>query len=214
MRTGSIWKKTSLVCTALLLATVQSSAQWVVTDPGNLAQGIINMSDNIAHTSKTATNTAQSFSETVKIYEQSKKYYDALKSVNNLVRDARKVREIILMVGDVSDIYVTGFGRMMKDENFSARELDAIASGYTKLLEESNGVLQDLKQVIDVSTLSMTDKDRMDVVDECYRDIRRYRNLVIYYTNRNIAVSYLRARKKNEMDRVMRLYGDETSRYW
>lgn len=154
------------------------------------------------------------FSETVKIYEQSKKYYDALKSVNNLVRDARKVREIILMVGDVSDIYVTGFGRMMKDENFSARELDAIASGYTKLLEESNGVLQDLKQVIDVSTLSMTDKDRMDVVDECYRDIRRYRNLVSYYTNRNIAVSYLRARKKNEMDRVMRLYGDETSRYW
>ena len=193
MRTGSIWKKTSLVCTALLLATVQSSAQWVVTDPGNLAQGIINMSDNIAHTSKTATNTAQSFSETVKIYEQSKKYYDALKSVNNLVRDARKVREIILMVGDVADIYVTGFGRMM---------------------EESNGVLQDLKQVIDVSTLSKTDKDRMDVVDECYRDMRRYRNLVSYYTNRNIAVSYLRARKKNEMDRVMRLYGDETSRYW
>lgn len=137
-----------------------------------------------------------------------------LKSVNNLVRDARKVREIILMVGDVSDIYVTGFGRMMKDENFSARELDAIASGYTKLLEESNGVLQDLKQVIDVSTLSMTDKDRMDVVDECYRDMRRYRNLVSYYTNRNIAVSYLRARKRNDMDRVMRLYGDETSRYW
>lgn len=137
-----------------------------------------------------------------------------LKSVNNLVRDARKVREIILMVGDVSDIYVTGFGRMMKDENFSARELDAIASGYTKLLEESNGVLQDLKQVIDVSTLSMTDKDRMDVVDECYRDMRRYRNLVSYYTNRNIAVSYLRARKRNDMDRVMRLYGDGTSRYW
>ena len=137
-----------------------------------------------------------------------------LKSVNNLVRDARKVREIILMVGDVSDIYVTGFGRMMKDENFSAKELDAIASGYTKLLEESNGVLQDLKQVIDVSTLSMTDKDRMDVVDECYRDMRRYRNLVSYYTNRNIAVSYLRARKRNDMDRVMRLYGDETSRYW
>ena len=43
MRTGSIWKKASLVCTALLLATVQSSAQWVVTDPGNLAQGIINI---------------------------------------------------------------------------------------------------------------------------------------------------------------------------
>ena len=214
MRTGGIWKKASLVCTVFLLATVQSSAQWVVTDPGNLAQGIINMSDNIAHTSKTATNTAQSFSETVKIYEQSKKYYDALKSVNNLVRDARKVREIILMVGDVSDIYVTGFGRMMKDENFSAKELDAIASGYTKLLEESNGVLQDLKQVIDVSTLSMTDKERMDVVERCYSKMKRYRNLVSYYTNKNISVSYLRAKKKNDLDRIMGLYGSMNERYW
>ena len=207
-------RKMIFSCMVLALITVQASAQWVVTDPGNLAQSIINMSENIAHTSKTATSTAQSFSEAVKIYEQSKKYYDALKSVNNLVKDARKVREIILLVGDVSDIYITNFGRMMNDENFSAEELDVIAFGYTKLLEESNGVLQDLKQVINVSTLSMTDKDRMDVVDECYRNMRRYRNLVSYYTNKNIAVSYLRAKKKNDMDRVMRLYGDETAKYW
>lgn len=206
--------KNLLVCCAAALASVQVQAQWVVTDPGNLAQGIINMSDNIAHTSKTAVNTAQNFAETVKIYEQYKQYYDALKSVNNLVKDARKVREIILMVGDVSDIYVTNFGKMMNDDNFSPQELDAIAFGYTKLLEESNGVLQDLKQVINVSTLSMTDKDRMDVVDECYRNMRRYRNLVNYYTNRNIAVSYLRAKKKNDMDRVLKLYGSETSKYW
>ena len=166
------------------------------------------------HTSKTAVNTAESFAETVKIYEQAKRYYDQLKAVNNLIQDARKVRDIILMVGDVSDIYVTNFGKMMNDGNFSPRELDAIAFGYARLLEESNGVLQDLRQVINVSTLSMTDKDRMDVVDRCYYEMRRYRNLVSYYTNKNIAVSYLRARKKNDLDRVMRLYGDETSKYW
>ena len=124
------------------------------------------------------------------------------------------MRDIILMVGDVSDIYVTNFGKMMNDGNFSPRALGAIAFGYTRLLEESNGVLQDLRQVINVSTLSMTDKDRMDVVDRCYYEMRRYRNLVSYYTNKNIAVSYLRARKKNDLDRVMRLYGNETSKYW
>ena len=137
-----------------------------------------------------------------------------LKSVNNLVKDARKVSEIILMVGDVSEIYVTNFQKMLGDENFSPEELDAIAFGYTKLLEESNGVLQDLKQVINVSTLSMTDMDRIDVVDDCYASMRRYRNLVNYYTNRNIAVSFLRARKKNDLDRVLKLYGNDTSKYW
>ena len=206
--------KIILLLSACLLLAGTARAQWVVSDPGNLAQGIINASKNIIHTSKTATNMVANFQETVKIYEQGKKYYDALKSVNNLVKDGIKVKNTILMIGEISDIYVTNFQLMLRDENYTAEELSAIAFGYTKLLEESNGVLQDLKQVIDVSTLSMTDKDRMDVVDECYRDMRRYRNLVSYYTNRNIAVSYLRARKRNDMDRVMRLYGDETSRYW
>ena len=78
------------VCLCLLFAG-RASAQWVVSDPGNLAQGIINASKNIVHTSKTATNMVNNFQETVKIYQQGKKYYDALKSVNNLVKDARKV---------------------------------------------------------------------------------------------------------------------------
>ncbi len=68
--------------------------------------------------------------------------------------------------------------------------------------------------MVNVTTLSMTDKDRMDVVDRCYYEMKRYRNLVSYYTNKNIAVSYLRARKKNDLERVMRLYGNETSKYW
>lgn len=206
--------KTMLIYSALAFTSMQMKAQWVVTDPGNMVQGIINMSENIAHTSKTAVSTAKGFAETVKIYEQAKGYYDKLRAVNNLVQDARKVREVILLVGDVSNIYVTNFQKMMNDENFSAKELDAIAFGYTRLLEESNGVLQDLKQVINISTLSMTDKDRMDVVDECYNNMRRYRNLVSYYTNKNIAVSYLRAKKKNDMDRVMKLYGNENAKYW
>ena len=94
-----------IICLCLLFAG-RASAQWVVSDPGNLAQGIINASKNIIHTSKTATNMVSNFQETVKIYQQGKKYYDALKSVNNLVKDARKVQQTILMVGDITDIYV------------------------------------------------------------------------------------------------------------
>ena len=198
----------------LALGSSGVRAQWVVHDPGNLAQSIINMSDNIVHTSATATNTANSFAETVKIYQQAKRYYDALKAVNRLVRDARKVREILLMVGDVSEIYVTNFQKMLGDESFAPEELDAIAFGYTRMLEESNGVLKDLQQVINVTTLSMTDKDRMDVVDDCYQSMRRFRNLVLYYTNKHIAVSYVRAKKKNDLDRVMKLYGDANAKYW
>ena len=202
------------LCCICLLSAGRAHAQWVVTDPGNLAQGIINAAKNIVHTSSTASNMLNNFQETVKIYKQGKEYYDGLRKVKNLVRDARKVQQTILMVGDITDIYVNSFQRMLRDGNFRPEELSAIAFGYTKLLEESNEVLTELKNVVNITTLSMTDKERMDVVERCYSKMKRYRNLVSYYTNKNISVSYLRAKKKNDLDRIMGLYGNMNERYW
>lgn len=207
-------QKIILLVSACLLLAGTAQAQWVVSDPGNLAQGIINASKNIIHTSKTATNMVNNFQETVKIYEQGKKYYDALKSVNNLVRDARKVQQTVLMLGDISETYVTNFRKMLSDPNFTSSELSAIATGYTRLLEEANGVLGELKNVVNITTMSMTDKDRMDIVDRCYKEMSRYRNLTSYFTNKNISVSYLRAKKKADTQRVINLYGKGAERYW
>lgn len=201
------------VCLSIMLSG-SLSAQWVVTDPSNLAQGIINTTKQIVQTSSTASNMIKNFQETVKIYEQGKKYYDALKAVNNLVKDARKVQLTILMIGEISDIYVTSFQKMMRDDNYSVEELGAIAFGFTKLLEESNGVLTEMKSVVNITTLSMSDKERMDVVDRCYNSVKRLRNLTSYYTNKNIAVSFLRSKKRGDTDRVMALYGNANDRYW
>ena len=202
------------LCCICLLSAGRAHAQWVVTDPGNLAQGIINAAKNIVHTSSTAGNMLNNFQETVKIYKQGKEYYDGLRKIKNLVRDARKVQQTILMVGDITDIYINNYQKMMHDDNFSVEELSAIGFGYTKLLEESNDVLTELKNVVNITTLSMTDKERMDVVERCYSKMKRYRNLVSYYTNKNISVSYLRAKKKNDLDRIMGLYGKSNEKYW
>lgn len=202
-----------LLLMVALLSVGKANAQWVVTDPANLAQGIINATKNIVQTSSTASNMINNFKETVKIYEQGKKYYDALKDVNNLVKDARKVQKTILLVGEITDVYVNSFQLMMQDNNYSVEELGAIAFGYTKLLEESADLLKELKGVVNVSTLSMSDKERMDIIDTTYNNVKRYRNLVGYYTNKTIAVSYLRSKKAGDMDRVMSLYGGN-NRYW
>ena len=199
---------------ALFTVTGKTHAQWAVVDPTNLAQGIINTTRNVVQTSTTASNMVSNFKETIKIYEQGKKYYDALKSVHNLVKDAKKVQRTILMVGDITEIYVQSFQKMMADPYFDVDELNAIASGYAILLEESNLALEELKNVVNITTLSLTDKDRMEVVNSCYDKIRDYKNLVVYYTNKNISVSYLRAKKKGETERILALYGNPNDKYW
>ncbi|AZB26916.1 DUF4141 domain-containing protein [Chryseobacterium bernardetii] len=201
-----------MVLTVAITQKVQ--AQWVVTDPTNLASGILNSANEIVQTSSTVSNVVKNFNEVKKVYEQGKEYYDKLKAVNNLVKDARKVQQTVLLVGDVSSMYVNNFGKMLNDNNFSPNELMAIGNGYSALLNESTELLKDLKQIVTSSSLSLNDKERMEIIDRVYKEVKEYHSLVRYYTSKNISVSILRAKKQNNTKRVMELYGTDGQKYW
>lgn len=143
-----------------------------------------------------------------------RKYYDALRKVNKLVRDARKVQRCMLLVGEISDIYVDGYRRIVTDTNFSVEELAAIAIGYKRIIEEAAGELKDLGEIINPTDMSLTDKDRIDVVERVYGTLMRHRRLAGYFTRRCISVSLLRARTHRDMERVVALYGTDEQRYW
>ena len=199
---------------AALCCTAVVQAQWVVSDPTNLAQGIVNSSNQIVQNAKTTQGMLQTFAETQKIYRQGREYYDKLRAVNDLVRSARKVQECILMVGDMSDLYVSNYGKMLSDENFSPEELATIASGYTQLLQRGANSLKDLQGIINPSTLSLTDKDRLDVVDKSHAELTHLRDLTAYFTRKMRSVALIRAYEKNEKKRALSLYGTDEEKYW
>jgi len=208
-------KKIIISMFALLAVCGTASAQWVTFDPSNLAQSIVNATKNIVQTSTTATNMVNNFKETVKIFEQGKEYYDALKKVTNLVKDARKVQQTIVMVGDITEIYVTNFQKMLADENFTVAELAAIANGYAKLLSHAGDMLKDLKEVVTSGNgLSMSDRERMEIIDHVHKEVSQFKNLTNYYTRKNISVSFVRASESGSMSRVAMLYGSDDQRQW
>ena len=191
--------------------TQRAAAQWTVIDPSNLVQNI----KSAVQSSTTASNMIKSLQESVKIYNQSKAYYDALKSVHNIIKDARKVKLTIEMVSEITDIYMSGFNRMVTDRNFTPGELAAISAGYARLLEEGGALVTELKNIVTSGNgLSLSDKERMDVVDQIYTRMLRYRNLTRYYTDKAISVSFLRSQSKGDAARVQALYGKPSERYW
>ena len=204
----------TVILIALLLGFTTARAQWTVFDPSNLTQSIINSTNEIVETSTTAENMIKNFQQTLKIYNEHKAYYDRLKKVNNLVRNARKVQRCMLLVGEISDVYVNGYERMLRDRNFTPSELAAIARGYTGLLERSANALRELKDIVNPSDLSMTDKDRLDVVDRVNTELTGLRSLASYYTRKNISVSLLRSRRAQDRERVVALYGSDIQKYW
>ena len=205
--------KRIIICLTLGLSmfSFQAKAQWVVADPTNLVQNII----SAVQGTSTAANMINNVKECANIYKQGKEYYDMLKSVNNLVKDARKVQKTIAMVSEITDIYVNGFNKMVSDPNFTPNELVAISAGYAKLLEEGGALVTELKNIITGGNgLSLSDKERMDVIDQIHGRMVEYRNLTKYFTQKSISVSYIRAKEKNDTDRVLSLYGSPSERYW
>ena len=134
--------------------------------------------------------------------------------MHDVVKGGVKVKKSIELVAEISEIYVRNFQSMLADPNFTPDELSAISFGYAKLMSESSDVLQDLKNVVNITGMSLTDAERLAIIDNAYRSLLNYRNLVNYYTRQNISVSYLRAKKKNDTDRVLALYGSADERYW
>lgn len=191
-----------------------TKAQFTVYDPGNFAQSIINSTNQIAQGSATANAVMQNFQELQRIYNQSKVYYDKLMQVNHLVRDAKKVQQSVLLISEITQMYVSSFSKIMQDPHFSEKEILAIAAGYILLLQETTTLLAELKLIINPSSLSLNDKERMDIIDRVYSLVRHYHSLVNYYTRKNISVSIIRASSKQQKQRVLDLYGSTNQKYW
>ena len=65
-------KKLLVIVSICLCFAGRANAQWVVSDPGNLAQSIINSAKEMVETAGTKANTLNGFLETQKIFQQSK----------------------------------------------------------------------------------------------------------------------------------------------
>ena len=208
--------KKSVIIVSMALVSIAShvKAQFVTIDPAHIATSIANTASEIVQTSSTVSNVISNWKEVQKVYTQGKEYYDRLKAVHDLVKDAKKVRDAILLVGEIGDIYVNSYQKMLEDPHFTFEELVAISNGYSMLLQNASDMLQEIKDVVNVNGLSMTDAERMQLINFVYDKLKAHRNLVAYYTRKNISVSYLRAKKANDTQRVLALYGSTDEKYW
>ena len=197
-----------------IFATQQVKAQFAVIDPVNIATSISNTATQVVQTSSTAANMLANFREVQRLYNQGREYFNRLQNINNLVQDARQVRDAILMVGEISEIFVHYFQKMLIDPNFSFEELVAISNGYSILLNEAANMLWDMSSVVNASGWLMNDAERMNIIGYVYERLRNHRNLVRYYTRKNISVSFLRAQRAGTVDRVLALYGNAADRVW
>jgi hypothetical protein len=195
-----------------LCLTQKSQAQLnpyfnIVSDPDLSAQKIIEGVAEYILYREQESGEEETNNKMAEISDQDRSWYNSLKQIKNSIAHYEKIYSIIQTIDDTRILIIQNLDRIRRDPNFSAQEIIQIASGYTKIITEGVRIIDDLNTISQETDLSVTDKKRIDIIDKIYDRVGAYKALVQYYTKKNISISYLRAKKKNNQNRVQELYG-------
>lgn len=189
-----------IILSVIMCMTNQAAhSQWVVTDPGALAQSILNYVQHLS----TVANTIEEVEESTKIFEQGKEYYDSLKNVHDLIKDSRKVKDCVTLSVDLIQEYGKTKSKILSDSYYSAKQIDVYNRQQSSIMTSVAGVIADMNNVIVNTGMSLSDKERLDAIDTYYSRLQALSNKS-YRLNQQIIGESLSVNQRKEQKRLER----------
>jgi predicted transcriptional regulator YheO len=140
-----------------------------------------------------------------------KDYFEELAKVKSIISYYQRIREISQKQVRLVEQYQRAWNLLRQDKYFTADELGFMAKVYSGILDESAKNLDQIFLVINSFTTTMSDAKRLEIinaaadqVDANYYDLTRF-------NKQNIMLSLQRAKEKNDVEVVKKLYGLPTN---
>jgi DNA repair ATPase RecN len=136
-----------------------------------------------------------------------KAFLDGLMEVSPLVKNYSKVAGIISSELRIVKEYKAAFNRFKADKNFTADEVQYIATVYQNLFNESAKELEALAMVLTSGNLRMTDDERLSSIDAIYNSTDNKLQFLRYFNNSTSVIALQRAKEAKDVEVSKRLYG-------
>ncbi len=134
-------------------------------------------------------------------------YFDELWKVKNIITTYQKVREIIQNQVKLVSEYSRALALFKQDKNFTEKEITYMYEVYSGILDESVKNLEQIQLVISAFVTQMSDAKRMEIINTASENIEQNISDLRQFNQENIKVSLQRAKDKNDIDVVKKLYG-------
>ena len=136
-----------------------------------------------------------------------KDWYDGLLAVSNTIKTYRRVQHIFERQTAIITIYSNYITQFKADPNLTPAQVQGMVKGYTVLIQESAGYLDDLSAIVSPAKSKMTDAERMELIDGLDDKVTHQYDLVSYFTRRNMAISSQQGQAARETATLKKLYG-------
>lgn len=139
-----------------------------------------------------------------KLYDE---YYQELWKVKNAISNYQRVKFILNRQVQLVNEYKRAWALVQRDEHFSREEIEYMFRVYNGILKESIKNLDRIKIVINSFQTQMSDGKRLEIINQAGDAIEQNYFDLKQFNAQNVQLSLNRAKDKNEIEVVKRLYG-------
>jgi hypothetical protein len=139
-----------------------------------------------------------------KLYDD---YFDELWRVKTVISYYHRVKDIIDKQRQLVKEYSRAREILRQDRNFTAAEVEGMYNVYSGILDESVKNLEQVSLVATAFATQMSDARRLEIINEAADKIEQNLVDLRQFNTQNMAISIQRAREKNDIEVVKKLYG-------
>ena len=134
-------------------------------------------------------------------------YFDELKQVKSIITYYKRVSDIIDKQKQLVSEYQQAYALVQQDKHFNASEIKYMYTVYSGIIDESVKSLDQILGIIGAFAVSMSDAERLKIINRSADGIERQISDLRRFTNQNKQLSLQRSKDQEEVNTVRQLYG-------
>lgn len=134
-------------------------------------------------------------------------FIGSLQIVNPKIKNASGVTDILAFQVKIIKVYQQSFKQIKRSGQFTDTEIDYIYSVFTKLLDDTAVILEELLAITSLSHFQMSDDERIKRIDRLYADIKTNYVFAQHFGNDALVLAVQRMKEKQELEKSRELHG-------
>lgn len=136
-----------------------------------------------------------------------KDYYDELYKVKTIITYYKRIKTIAEKQAKIVEEYKWAWNQFKQDDNFTTDELDYMAKVYSGLLDQSAKNIDQISLVVNSFITQMSDAKRLQIINATADQVEANYHDLIKFNQEAILLSLQRAKARNDVNKVKKLYG-------
>jgi len=142
--------------------------------------------------------------QTVQMHDE---WYSSLLKINSIVANYQQVKSIWAYQDRTISLYTQNISQIRANPYLTPTQIQGMVKGYTVLLAENVGLLDDLTTILTPGAAKMTDAQRLKFINKISDKVTHQYQLVAYFTKRNQAMASQQTQAAKDAETLKKLYG-------